>query len=275
MSKLQFDYTMQIEYSVEVSTCNFTIKCIPQTNARQQIENLKIELIPPLTYNRGVDGFQNAQIYGANHIPHTTFFFHISGEATTGMADYEEVENNNLTMVFKHPYGLNKPGEKIRSYYKQLEEELGIAPQNGKADESNLQVAKRIMHCLYRDFTYQAGVTDVKTSAEEALKNGCGVCQDYAHIFISLLLLRGIPARYVTGLILGEGASHAWVEVWENGKWYGLDPTNDKVVCEEHIKIAVGRDAHDCMINRGIMHGGGLQTQEIKVHVRKIGAQLT
>ncbi|MDD7434847.1 MAG: transglutaminase family protein [Lachnospiraceae bacterium] len=38
------------------------------------------------------------------------------------------------------------------------------------------------------------------------------VCQDYAHIFIVLLRLAGVPARYVCGLLAGEGASHAWVE---------------------------------------------------------------
>lgn len=26
---------------------------------------------------------------------------------------------------------------------------------------------------------------------------------------------------------------------------------------DEHIKLGVGRDASDCMINRGIMHGEG------------------
>lgn len=109
--------------------------------------------------------------------------------------------------------------------------------------------------------------TNIDTKGEEAFLQGKGVCQDYAYIFIALMHFAGIPARYTTGMIVGEGVSHAWVEALWNGKWYGLDSTNDVLVTEEHIKIGVGRDAKDCMINRGIMHGGGLHTQTIKVNV--------
>lgn len=267
MTKLQFDYCMKIEYSEEIKRCHFTIKCIPKTNARQQIDKIKIELTPDVSYNRGEDGFHNVQIYGPNDVPHTSFIFRITGEALTAMAEYEEVEDDNLTMVFKHPYGMNKPGTQIKEYFQKLVKELQI---DAGEQKTNVDLAKEIMHCLHRDFSYKKNVTTVETGAEEAFALGKGVCQDYAHIFISLLHMCGMPARYVTGLIIGEGASHAWVEVWQDGKWYGLDPTNNLVVADEHIKIGVGRDANDCMINRGIMHGGGSHTQEIKVSVSKI-----
>ena len=68
----------------------------------------------------------------------------------------------------------------------------------------------------------------------------------------------------------GEGASHAWVEILSDGKWYGLDPTNNVVVSDEHIKIGVGRDAKDCEINRGIIIGGGNQTLTICVNVEEV-----
>ena len=76
--------------------------------------------------------------------------------------------------------------------------------------------AVRVMHSLHRYFVYQKAATDVSTSAEEAMEKGAGVCQDYAHIFLSLLRLRGIPARYVTGMLRGEGESHAWVRSEEH-----------------------------------------------------------
>ena len=124
-----------------------------------------------------------------------------------------------------------------------------------------------LMHHLHEDFRYQSGCTFMDTIAEEAWALGCGVCQDYAHIYIALLHMRGIPARYVTGMIPGEGASHAWVEACCDGNWYGFDPTNDTVVSNSHIRIGTGRDASDCLINRGIMRGGGQQTQEVCVRV--------
>ena len=59
-------------------------------------------------------------------------------------------------------------------------------------------------------------------------------------------------------------------EVVDDGKWYGLDPTNNILVQDSHIKIGCGRDATECQINRGIMHGGGEQTQDIYVNVSEI-----
>lgn len=261
MKKLHFDYYMQIDYSVEVSKCNFTIKCIPKNNERQIIDNIEIELYPNTYFNSGIDGLKNQQIYGLNEEAHTTFFFRLTGDAKVGMKDYEEEEDENLSMIFRHPHGLNSDGEKIRKYYEKI-----------KTDKksTNLEKAEAIMHRLYQSFEYRSGSTTVDTTAEEAFSQGYGVCQDYAHIFIALLHLAGIPARYVTGLLIGEGASHAWVEILDQHRWYGLDPTNDVRVSDSHIKIGIGRDARDCMINRGIMHGGGLHTQTVRVSVKEI-----
>lgn len=260
MEKLHFDYYMQIDYSTEVSRCNFTIKCVPRNNARQQIENFHIEIFPAISYNQGVDGLRNIQIYGVNGMPHKTFYFRITGDAVVGLSEYEEFEDEDTTMIFRHPHGLNVAGESIQKYYESMFFQDGL---------SDMEKVMQIMHSLHQELVYQPCSTTVETSAEEAFLQRKGVCQDYAHIFIALLHLAHIPARYVTGLIVGEGASHAWVEVLLDGKWYGFDPTNDTRVQDEHIKIGIGRDAHDCMINRGIMHGGGLHIQTIKVQVNK------
>ena len=127
--------------------------------------------------------------------------------------------------------------------------------------------AVRVMHSLHRYFVYQKAATDVSTSAEEAMEKGAGVCQDYAHIFLSLLRLRGIPARYVTGMLRGEGESHAWVEVALGDFWYGLDPTNDCAVAGEHVRIACGRDYRDCRISQGVFYGGARQSQKVEALV--------
>lgn len=258
MQKLHFEYYMKIDYSEEVSRCNFTIKCVPKDTARQKVECKNIEIYPAIRYEEGEDGLHNLQIYGIDEEPHRTFLYRITGDVTVGMEDYEEIVDENTGMIFRHPHGLNVPGDNIKRYFN----ELKLA-----AEKDVLERTEEIMHCLHRDFVYQKDCTNVNTTAEEAFAQGCGVCQDYAHIFIALLHLSGIPARYVTGLILGEGATHAWVEVLFDGKWYGFDPTNDTRVKDEHIKIGVGRDARDCMINRGIMHGGGTNTQTIQVRV--------
>jgi transglutaminase-like putative cysteine protease len=87
---------------------------------------------------------------------------------------------------------------------------------------------------------------------------------------ISILRRAGIPARYVVGMMKGEGFSHAWVEAVISGVWVGFDPTNDNLVDDTYIKISSGRDYQDCIVNRGFFNGCVTQKQNIKVVVREV-----
>lgn len=261
MKRLHLSYDMLIEYSKAVERCNFTIKCIPTDSMRQSISNVRISISPVVKYYYGKDGLNNIQIYGVNENSHKTFRFHLEADARTGLSEYEKDINDDLDMIFRHEHGLNTAGENIKSFYK----DIWLLRET-----DDYSKAKILMHELNANFKYVPLSTDVNTSAEEAFTQGHGVCQDYAHIFIALLHLAGISARYVTGFIVGEGQSHAWVEILHNNKWYGFDPTHDKIVTDGYIRLGIGRDAADCMINRGIMHGGGPHTQTITVQVNEI-----
>ena len=56
-----------------------------------------------------------------------------------------------------------------------------------------------LMHSLHQDFSYVPGATQVGTTADEAWELGRGVCQDYAHIYITLLRMAGIPVQAMHG----------------------------------------------------------------------------
>lgn len=265
MKKLHFDYCMEINYSSDVSWCCYTIKCIPSDTERQRVSNIKIDLTPETRPEWAVDSHKNKYIFGCNAMPHSYFKFHISGDADCKNDSFECKATECEEMIYRHSHGLTLPGESIVNYYKDILKENPEFEDFLPYDKASF-LMKKIHECL----VYEKGCTCVNTSCEEAFKLGKGVCQDYAHILISLLTLSGCSARYVTGLITGEGESHAWVEVASEGKWYGFDPTNNTLVGEEHIKIGVGRDATECQINRGIMHGGGEQTQDISVSVKEV-----
>ncbi len=111
------------------------------------------------------------------------------------------------------------------------------------------ELAQRISDWVYSAMSYKNGKTTVATTAAQALALHQGLCQDYAHIMLSLCRTVGLPARYVSGHLLGEGGSHAWVEVLLPGergwKAVAFDPTNN---CRPHlgyITVAVGRDYRD------------------------------
>jgi len=49
--------------------------------------------------------------------------------------------------------------------------------------------------------TYRSGSTEVHGSLAAAVHQGSGVCQDFAHLFITVARSWGIPARYVMGYL--------------------------------------------------------------------------
>jgi transglutaminase-like putative cysteine protease len=132
-----------------------------------------------------------------------------------------------------------------------------------------------------RAFTYEKGATTVHSTVAEVVAARAGVCQDLAHVMIGLLRLQGIPARYVSGYVfsgqqdrvLGAEASHAWCEAYlpPNG-WVGFDPTNDTLIDERFVKIAVGRDYGDVSPIRGIYKGAAQSTMSVDVAVAALGA---
>jgi transglutaminase-like putative cysteine protease len=119
--------------------------------------------------------------------------------------------------------------------------------------------------------TYTVGATDTGTTAEDALKQGSGVCQDHSHIFISAARLLGFPARYVSGYLmmnyaLEQAASHAWAEAHiENLGWVAFDIANGISADERYVRVATGRDYRDAMPVSGIRMG---QAEErLAVHI--------
>ncbi|MCM1181266.1 MAG: transglutaminase family protein [Clostridium sp.] len=260
MAVLHFEYKMEIKYEEHVGRCYFTIKCIPREDARQHLLGMELSVLPETEYSCGEDSFGNRQIYGCETEPHNQFIFRAAGDVEILQTDYEEAGWDSMTGVFRVPHGKCIPGSELCQYYQTCD---------FSKYSSHYEICMAWMHRLHEDFSYVAGATQVHTTAEEAWKLGRGVCQDYAHIYVTLLRMAGIPARYVCGLIVGEGASHAWVEAFCDGRWVAFDPTNDCLVLDHYIKLGHGRDAADCAINRGLMWSGGAQSQTIDVLVEK------
>jgi transglutaminase-like putative cysteine protease len=143
-----------------------------------------------------------------------------------------------------------------------------------------LACAGKLNDKLHAEIEYAPGETTISTSAVEVLEKRRGVCQDFAHLMISCLRSRGLPARYVSGYLrtnaaskegekelVGDAASHAWVAVWcPPYGWIEFDPTNGCFAGTDHIAVAWGRDFGDVSPLRGVILGGG--EHELKVTVR-------
>ena len=97
-----------------------------------------------------------------------------------------------LHPMYRYPSFYTRPDPEIAAFACKAER---LCREQGK--EENLEKAVCVMGMLYEGFSYVSGSTDISTTAGEALKQGKGVCQDYAHIMTAVLRYMGIPARYV------------------------------------------------------------------------------
>ena len=157
-------------------------------------------------------------------------------------------------------------------YLRELQEEAGL-PESFSL--TPLESAQRLTHYVFDRFKYIKGVTSVQTTLDEIWGLRAGVCQDFAHILLVLLRQIDIPARYVSGYICpkqngmrGEGATHAWIEAYIpfNG-WVGFDPTNNSLVTDQHVRLAVGRNFSDCSPVKGTYKGSPDHILEVGVSV--------
>lgn len=128
------------------------------------------------------------------------------------------------------------------------------------AHPSDAVLAEALCLRLRAEFDFAFDATSVFTTAAEAYAIRRGVCQDFAHVMLTVCRLAGIPARYVSGHLLGErGGSHAWVEVLvpEAGGARALayDPTNGCRTGSRHLPVAVGRDYADVAPTSGVYSG--------------------
>ena len=207
------------------------------------------------------DSFGNQLYAGSLLAPHRFFYYRVNGEI---VRDDGERRQEAAAFCLRYPTKLTSPSEEMRLYA----DELWQQEMSGLSGDS-YGIASRLSEIIHREFAYVPGSTNVYTTAAEAFRQRSGVCQDYVHVFLALARLYGIPCRYVSGLPFGEGATHAWVEIWQNGLWYGLDPTRGCLADEGYIKLNVGRDFNDCPIERGVFRGQAdqLQTTYMKVDI--------
>ncbi len=139
---------------------------------------------------------------------------------------------------------------------------------------------ERLSDWIHDVFSYTKGATDNTTELQTLWKTKQGVCQDFAHVALSVLRTAGLPCRYVCGYIdaggsgeaglVGALATHAWVDVLLPGMvWVGIDPTNRKWVNDQYVAVSYGRDVRDATPLRGMFKGAGDQNMNVKVFVKR------
>ena len=255
MRDLRFAFHTKLEFSSGVTDHSFLLRCIPWDDASQRLQSWQLSVRPLAGQGSyGCDAFGNKLFVGCIEDKHQLLEYSIEGRILrNGTAKAEP----QPMPCYRYASPLTKPSASMKEFLA----ELAITATS----EGMLKLSRGI----YEYFDYEAGSTNIRTTAAEAFAKRQGVCQDFAHVFVSLARLAGLPARYVCGLPQGEGTTHAWGEIWYNGCWYGYDPTRNQLVDEGYITLAVGRDYGDCPVERGIFRGAADQLQTVFMQVQE------
>lgn len=174
-------------------------------------------------------------------------------------------ENTAPLWYYSRQSGLTRPGPRMKA--------LLAAFDPGVTDDvDRLHALSRHIGTAVR---YDTDSTHSATTAEEAVRDGHGVCQDHAQVFVSLARSLGYPARYVSGYLMmndrnQQDASHAWAEAHVDGLgWVGFDVSNAISPDARYVKLAVGLDYGEAAPTSGFVFGGGTESMIVTLQVQQ------
>lgn len=205
---------------------------------------------------RSTDVFGNELIYGNTCEPHKSFTFASRGIVL--LSQHLIIEESNY--IFRLPTLLTEANDEM----------VRFADEVCSFENNIVKDTLSLIDALHERMKYESCSTTIKTSAIEAFTQGKGVCQDFSNVILAILRSNGIACRYISGFIPGEGESHAWIEVNDNGIWYAIDPTRKLLIESDYLKIAQGRDFNDCTMERGVFVGSGAQHKLVHITMAEI-----
>ncbi len=250
----------------------------PRSDSRQNVILSRVETVPATRSYRYIDYWGTAVTAFDLHAPHTELEVTAASVVETDKPEppsekvtWDELKSEAVVDRFDEVLSpthytpsskrLRRVGEGIAKYHDPHDAVIAAA------------------EWVQSELDYVAGTTGVHSSALDALREGKGVCQDFAHLTLVLLRSMGIPSRYVSGYLhprrkaaLGEtvdGQSHAWIQAWTGG-WWNFDPTNDKEINEQYVSVGVGRDYADVTPLKGIYSGGGSTDLDVVVEITRL-----
>jgi len=275
--KIAVRHRTVLDYESEVMDSVMDARLGPRTDEHQTWETYSLQVVPGGSVRQYTDGFGNVAHLITVMKPHRSLDVTMNGVVETSLADpFEQPRSQPEPLGPAEHIELLGPSPLVPP---SAEIDAIVAPFRGDG-RPVIEVAQALMRAVHERFEYRPDVTTVMTTVPEALSHSTGVCQDFAHVLIALCRALGIPARYVSGYILGGGgsaptrgteASHAWVEAFTpTHGWRGFDPTNDLMASQRHVKMAVGRDYRDVPPTRGAYRGTAEERLAVTVTTRRV-----
>ena len=279
MPDYKITHITRYSYSYPVIDCSNQIMLYPIIDGLLEIRNHEIKISNDPDVETFIDYFENHVGVFSIVKPHTSLLIESVADVITKPINFPADDMNA-----REQWEILRNLKFHTSYIDFLKPELFASAAevrnilSGIINEELTPLKNGILvsEYVYNNFNYQKGITNVETKLEDVWKMKAGVCQDFAHILLIFLRMFDIPSRYVSGYICpkdkemrGEGATHAWVEAYiPNYGWLGLDPTNNCIVNDQHVRLATGRNFADCTPVKGTYKGSGEHTLEVSVEIK-------
>jgi transglutaminase-like putative cysteine protease len=275
---LRIEHRSAFGYGDEVLSSYNEARMTPLTTDRQTAVESRVEVEPRTRSYRYLDYWASVVDVFDIHVPHTVLTITATSVVETTEPPPQPADPG-WDLLSSEPV-LDRFAEFLAptAYAPAAPElaDLAIELRNGWGPGATVDSVSRFVRGRLE---YTSGVTEVSSSALEALHHEAGVCQDYAHLSIALLRAAGVPARYVSGYLhTGKdarpgdtisGESHAWVEAWL-GDWWPFDPTNGTAVGERHAVVGRGRDYADVPPLKGVHSSGTPDSLDVEVRITRL-----
>lgn len=263
--RIEIDHTTVYAYDEPVRYGVQELRLTPRQTRGQKIINWKIDAPGIAGAGHFVDAWGN-EVLLANQLNETLeLVIRVRGifDTTDSGGMLGNLPSEPPSRLFLRETPLTAPDEAIRKL---------AASVAGMGDE--VARCHALMGQLVSAMNFETATTHVHTTAGEALRDKRGVCQDFAHVFISACRHLGQPARYVTGYLLMPGqpgvheAHHAWAETEIKGLgWVGFDPANAICPDARYVRLAAAPDASLAAPVRGLRRGAGAERLSVSVSV--------
>jgi transglutaminase-like putative cysteine protease len=281
MWRLRVVHSTGYAYKSPVTASFNEARLTPRSDGRQNVILNRVETVPATRSYRYVDYWGTAVTSFDLHAPHAELEVTSSSVVETDRGVSSKDENTRASWDDLH-------SEAVIDRFDEVLSPTHYTPQSKRIRRVGERIAKyhdpqeavtAAANWVHSELKYVAGTTGVHSSGLDALREGKGVCQDFAHLTLILVRGMGIPARYVSGYlhpnhkaVVGDtidGQSHAWVQAWTGG-WWHFDPTNDTDINEQYISVGVGRDYSDVAPLKGIYSGEGSTDLDVVVEITRL-----
>jgi transglutaminase-like putative cysteine protease len=273
---LEVQHETRFEFSDPVTEVLTEVRMEPSSNTDQSCHSYHLGIVPTTGVFRFQDGFGNRvhhfnllapqrelRILSASIVETHVRPRELASSQSTYLLDPERHALEVLDFV--NLRGPARPTPRLNPLLDVLR------PQPGTR---LVDLVQRVAAHIHAHFEYARDVTLASSPIDDVLQQGKGVCQDFTHLMLAVLRSFGVPARYVSGYLHRadeDSQSHAWCEAWvPDLGWLGIDPTNDCLVNDHFVRVAVGRDFTDVPPNRGVYRGRARESIFVRVATREL-----